>query len=95
MKRIIPVFLLFLGLLACRSTYNEEAVQKLLDQQGVRAWTDTFVNNSNLFTNREFKVMVVSSKELPDREVKAIKQYLGKKHETDHVTYVHRPGAYE
>lgn len=95
MKRVLPVFLLFLAFIACRSTYNEDAVKKLIKQPYIRAWTDTFVNNSNLITSKHYEVMVISSKELPNREVKAIKQFLRNKHETDDVTYHYRPKAYQ
>ncbi len=95
MKRVLPLFLIFLALVSCRSTYNEEAVKKLIEKPHIRAWTDTFVNNSNLITSKHYEVMVISSKELPDREVKAIKHYLRNKHETDNVTYHYRPNAYQ
>jgi len=94
MKRVLPVILLLLSFFACRSSYNEEAVQKLINQPGVVAWTDTFVNNSNLITTRHHEVMVVSSKELPNNEVNAIKNYLSEKHNAK-VHYYYHPDAYQ
>ena len=95
MKKLLPVLLLMAVIGACRSTYNEDAVKKLIDQPGIHAWSDTFVNNSNMFTSKEHVVMVVSSKKLENREVRAIKDYLKKKHEADDVTYYYRPNAYQ
>lgn len=79
----------------CRSSYNEEAVKKLIEQPHIRAWADTFKNNSNLFHSRQYEVMVVSSKELPGREVRAIKDYLREKYDAEKVNYHFRKGAYK
>ncbi len=95
MRKVLPLFLIFVVFFACRSTYNEEAVKKLIEQPEIKAWTDTFVNNSNLVTQRNFRVMVVSSKDLPQREVRAIKNYLKNKHDTEEVIYHYRPNAYQ
>ncbi len=88
------VMLLMVGS-ACRSSYNEEAVKKLLERPGIRAWADTFENNSNLFHSKHYEVMVVSSKALAGREVRAIKDYLRDKYETDQVNYYYHENAYQ
>jgi hypothetical protein len=88
---ILIVFVAF----GCRSSYNEDAVKKLIERPGIRAWADTFENNSNLIHSEHFEVMVVSSKELPGREVRAIKDYLKDKYETESVNYYYRENAYQ
>ena len=96
MKRLA---LLSLGLLAlvitnCRSSYNEEAVKKLIEQPEIRAWADTFENNSNLFHSKHYEVMVVSARDLPGREVRAIKEYLRDQYDTDKINYYYHENAY-
>lgn len=80
--------------ISCRSAYNEDAVKKLIERPGIRAWADTFENNSNLIHSKHYEVMVVSSKDLPGREVRAIKEYLMDKYDTDHINYYYHERAY-
>lgn len=96
MKRLLPVVMVVVMIAAtgCRSTYNEEAVQKLIQQPEIRAWADTFENNSNLNHSKHYEVMVVSAKDLPGREVRAIKDYLKDKYDTDNVNYYYHENAY-
>lgn len=96
MKRLFPVVLAVVTVAAvgCRSSYNEKAVEKLIQRPGIRAWADTFKNNSNLNHSKHYEVMVVSSKDLPGREVRAIKDYLKEKYKTDNVNYYYRKDAY-
>lgn len=79
----------------CTSSYNEAGVEKLLEQKGIRTWTDTFVNNSNLMHIERPMVVVVSSKSLPQYQVEAVKAYLRDQHEIDEVKYFYRPNAYD
>jgi hypothetical protein len=97
MKRLTLLSFIFIVIVAvgCRSSYNEEAVKKLIERPGIRAWADTFENNSNLIHSKHFEVMVVSSKDLPGREVKAIKNYLKDKYDTESVNYYYHEDAYQ
>ncbi len=97
MKRLtfLSFILIVLVAVGCRSSYNEEAVKKLIERPGIRAWADTFENNSNLIHSKHYEVMVVSSKDLPGREVRAIKDYLKDKYDTESVNYYHHEKAYQ
>lgn len=97
MKRLTLLSLILILFVAfgCRSSYNEKAVKKLIERPGIRAWADTFANKSNLIHSKHFEVMVVSSKELPGREVRAIKAYLKDKYDTENVNYYYHENAYQ
>jgi hypothetical protein len=96
MKRsaLLSLVLLATVAMSCRSAYNEDAVKKLIAEPEIRAWADTFENNSNLFHSKHYEVMVVSARDLPGREVRAIKEYLRDKYDTDKINYYYHEDAY-
>lgn len=95
MRKILAVLAFTAVGFGCSSSYNEAGVEKLLNQKGIRVWTDTFVNNSNLMTIEKPIGVVVSSKSLPDYQVRAIKAYMKDQYEIENVKYYYRPNAYD
>lgn len=95
MKKLFAIIVLTAVGFGCTTSYNQEGVEKLLDQKGIRAWTDTFVNNSNLMNIERPMGVVVSAKSLPSYQVSAIKAYMKDQYDVDQVHYYYRPGAYD
>jgi len=95
MKKLLFLVAIAFGIQACGPTpYNEEAVSKYLKDTTIFVNHDTFVNNSNLIHSQKNIITVISTKDLPNRSVNAIKAYLKDKNENAQVKYYYKPEAY-